>query len=421
MRRFHLLCSAILLLASSSVFAETTFKLQTVRVIGSQRFREDELVAALGLGLGNEVNVDMLKKAADRLMETGALAKLEYKYTSLSSGVSVEYQVSDASDFLPCRYENIVWMGSQELTTEVHELVPLFNGETPTSGTLVDQVAEAISAVLERHGVTTKVRYELHSRGIGSPVDAILFVSDTVKPKVQEVILSGANLLTPGEKMENTKRLVGDDYLATRVRESLANALGFLYGNRGYLRLQVGEPQPVFVDNPQTGLLRVTVPVNEGAQYRVKSIAWSGAAATPAGTLDKLLQLHQGEIADQSKLDLSLAAVLKSYRSVGYMTAKVQPVANFTDNDHSVAYDLKVTEGDLFHMGNLSMQGLDPSVLQKLQKNWKLTRGDVYNGEYVQSFVKQNAALINGNGRPKSVKIQQIAQPEKVIDVTIDF
>jgi outer membrane protein insertion porin family len=103
------------------------------------------------------------------------------------------------------------------------------------------------------------------------------------------------------------------------------------------------------------------------------------------------------------------------------MTAKVQPVANFTDNDHSVAYDLKVTEGDLFHMGNLSMQGLDPSVLQKLQKNWKLTRGDVYNGEYVQSFVKQNAALINGNGRPKSVKIQQIAQPEKVIDVTIDF
>src|ERR1035441_6235113 len=117
--------------------------------------RIGELVAALGLGLGNEVNVDMLKKAADRLMETGALAKLEYKYTSLSSGVSVEYQVSDASDFLPCRYENIVWMGSQELTTEVHELVPLFNGETPTSGTLVDQVAEAISAVLERHGVTT--------------------------------------------------------------------------------------------------------------------------------------------------------------------------------------------------------------------------------------------------------------------------
>jgi hypothetical protein len=98
-------------------------------------------------------------------------------------------------------------MGSQELTTEVHELVPLFNGETPTSGTLVDQVAEAISAVLERHGVTTKVRYELHSRGIGSPVDAILFVSDTVKPKVQEVILSGANLLTPKETMEKPSGL----------------------------------------------------------------------------------------------------------------------------------------------------------------------------------------------------------------------
>src|ERR1035438_10473720 len=101
-------------------------------------------------------------------MRCTTLCRSEYKYTSLSSGVSVEYQVSDAPDFLPCRYENIVWMGSQELTHEVHDIVPLFNGEAPTSGTLVDQVAEAISAVLGRHGVTTKVRSEEHTSELQS-------------------------------------------------------------------------------------------------------------------------------------------------------------------------------------------------------------------------------------------------------------
>jgi outer membrane protein assembly factor BamA len=110
MRRYHVLGSAILLLASSCLSAETTFRLQTLRVTGSHRFREEELVAALGLRPGNQVDLSALKKAADQLMQTGALATLNYTYTPLSSGIVVEYQVIDAAEFLPCRYENIVWV-----------------------------------------------------------------------------------------------------------------------------------------------------------------------------------------------------------------------------------------------------------------------------------------------------------------------
>ena len=132
-------------------------------------------------------------------MQTGVLASLEYKYTPLSTGIAVEYDVTDATGFLPCHYDNIVWIGSEDLTKAVHEKVPLFNGEAPTSGELLDEVSGAISEVLAKAGVVTKVRYELHTHGINGPVDAILFVSDTIRPnpKVQEMTLAGATRMTP--------------------------------------------------------------------------------------------------------------------------------------------------------------------------------------------------------------------------------
>ena len=354
-------------------------------------------------------------------MQTGVLAGLEYKYTPLSTGIMVEYDVTDGLDFLPCRYDNLVWMTAGDLTKAVHELVPLYNGEAPTSGDLLDQVTQAISDVLARHGVNTKVRYELHTRGINGPVDAILFVSDSVKPKVQQITLTGANLMTADEKTENTKRLIGDDYTATRVRESLANGLFFLYGNKGYLRVHVGEPEARLVENSQPPQVAVTVPVTEGAQYRVNAITWSGNAGMSTAELQKTVPLRAGDIADHGKLDLGLEAVQKNLKEHGYLGAKVVPMPSYNDAGHTVSYEIQVTEGDQFHMGKLQISGLDPLVLDKLQKAWKLQPGEPYNADYPPAFLRENNALINGNGQSRTVKILQSPTSDKVVNVTLQF
>jgi outer membrane protein insertion porin family len=416
-----LLASSLLLTGCQFVLAAQTYRLQQVRVVGSQRFREADLVAALGLRVGSTVDLDALKQAADRLMATGVLANLEYKYTPLSSGLQVEYTATDGADFLPCRYDNIVWIGSDELTRAAHEKVPLYDGNAPTSGDLLDQVAKAISEVLAQHGVVTKVRYELHTRSIGGPIDAISFVSETVTPKVKEITLAGANLMTPQEKSENTKRLIGDDYNATRIREELTTDLFFLYGNKGYLRVQVGEPEAHLIGDPQQGIVAVTVPVNEGAQYHWQAISWSGNNAIPTSALEKLVPVRPGEVADHGKFDTQLASVQHAYKAKGYLAVKLQRAASFNDQDHTVSYQITVAEGDQFRMGTLHITGLDPLVQEQLQKNWKLKAGDPYDSEYLSAFLKQNSELINGRGQAKSLKFVQSPTADKHVDVTLQF
>lgn len=411
----------LLLLAQQLVLAQQSFRLQAVRVVGSKRFHEDDLIAALGLKAGSTVDLDALKHAADRLMQTGVLASLQYQYTPLSSGLQVEYTAIDAADFLPCRYDNIVWISAEELTKAVHDNLPLYDGSAPTSGDLIDQIASAISEVLAKSGVVTKVRYELHTRGMNGPVDAISFVSDTVKPKVQEIALVGANLLTPQEKNENTKRLIGDSYSATEIRESLTNGLFFLYGNKGYLRVEVGEPQAKVIGEPQQGIVSVTVPVTEGAQYRWQAIEWTGNNAISTADLQRLAPVHPGTVVDHGAFDQEMDAIHKAYTSKGYLGVKLQRTPSFNEQGHTVTYAIDITEGDLFHMGTLQITGLDPSVTAELQKKWKLQPGEPYNGEYLTSFLHDNAALINGHGRPRTIKALQSPMPDKNVNVTLQF
>lgn len=404
-----------------ALFAQQKFRLQTIHVVGSQRFREDDLIAALGLKTGMTVDVDMLKRAADRLMATGALANLEYRYTPLSSGLEVDYTVADGTDFLPCHYDNIVWLSADELTKAVHGKVPLYDGTAPSSGDLLDQVSQAISEVLVQYHVVTQVRAELHTRGMSGPVDGIAFVSDTIKPKVQEITLTGANLMTPEEKVENTKRLIGDDYYAGNFHDSLMNGLFFLYGNKGYLRVSVGEPQIKFIGDPLQALLALTVPVDEGPQYRWQSIQWSGNSAIPTTELQKMVPVRPGEVVDHGKLDMELSGVHKAYTSKGYLAVKMQRTPTFNDPEHTVTYAIVLAEGDLFRMGTLQITGLDAGTAAELQKKWKLQPGDPYDESYLAAFLHDNAMIINSHGRPRTVKATQARTEDKKVNVALQF
>jgi outer membrane protein insertion porin family len=418
----RLLLSALLLLSIQPfLFAQSTFRLQNVRVVGSRRFKEGDLIDALGLKTGTMVDLDMLKKAADHLMATGVLSSLEYKYTPLSTGLQVEYTVTDGADFLPCRYDNIVWIEADELTRAVHEKVSLYDGSAPTTGELLDQISLAISEVLEKSGVVTQVRYELHTRGVGNPVDGISFVSDTIKPKIQEITLVGATLMTPAEKVESIKRLISDEYNATSVHDSLTDGLFFLYGNKGYLRVAVGEHQAKIVGDPQQGMVALTVPVDEGAQYRWQSIQWTGNNAIATPELEKMVPVKPGTIVDHGAFDAALGKVHGDYKSKGYLAVKMQRTPHFNDQGHTVTYAIAVNEGDQFRMGTLQITGLDPVVITELQKKWKLQPGDPFDGSYLSTFLHDNSALINGHGRSKTLKSLQAPTPDKKVNVTLQF
>src|ERR1700689_2325731 len=144
---------------SGGVQPPVSYKLIAVKVTGSKRFTQKEVATASGLPVGTIAHEEDFKKAARQLGETGAFGDITYSYTYSSGGTNLVLQVTDADKFIPTHFTDFVWFTDEDLRQKIHERVPLFNGDLPTSGRLPDQVSDVLQALLVENGIPGHVEY----------------------------------------------------------------------------------------------------------------------------------------------------------------------------------------------------------------------------------------------------------------------
>jgi outer membrane protein assembly factor BamA len=135
----------------------SAFKLVSIQTTGTKRYKSEEIVAASGLQIGETVSEDDFKKAARILGETGAFGDVQYSFQYSSEGTKLDLEVQDEEQFVPVRFDNLVWFSDQELFEQLHAQVPLFQGQLPAGGDLADQVSNALQALLIEHNVPGKM------------------------------------------------------------------------------------------------------------------------------------------------------------------------------------------------------------------------------------------------------------------------
>jgi outer membrane protein assembly factor BamA len=94
-----------------------------------------------------------------------------------------------------------------------------------------------------------------------------------------------------------------------------------------------------------------------------------------------------GQPANTIRLGDNLKDIQKLYGSKGFLLAEIKPEATFDDAAGTVAMRLAVTEGFVFHMGELEFRGLDNSLTAKLRNAWKIRPGDVYDSTYLEEYL----------------------------------
>ena len=92
------------------------WKLVSIKVTGSQRYTNEEILATAGLQIGKPVNEDDFKKATEQLGQTGLFSNASYSYTYSSEGAKLDLQLSDNDQLVPARFDNFVWMSGQRIT-----------------------------------------------------------------------------------------------------------------------------------------------------------------------------------------------------------------------------------------------------------------------------------------------------------------
>jgi len=397
----------------------STFKLIAINVSGTKRYTPAEIIAATGLQLGQTVSEADFKRVSQQLGETGAFSDVAYTYQYSAPGTKLDFQLADTTQFLPVRFDNFVWFSDQELVEKLHSVVPLFHGQLPVAGGLTDQISDTLQSLLLERKLQGRADYMRTAQQ--DAIDAFVFKVTGPTIHIRNVAFTGAAPTEVSLLQAAAKNLQGQEYLRSVLQVQAEKNLLPIYLERGYLKAAFADAQAkIAQESPQETVVDVDVPVDPGRQYKLTQIEWSGNTVFAPEKLQPLIHLRAGQHANAVQLGNDLGAVQKLYGSRGYLAARIQPAPQMDDAQSTVAYELQVHEGDVYHMGELEIQGLDARTTARLVEGWKLRGGDVFDVSYPQQFLNDTNHVIPL--APWKISVHNsLNEKDKTVDVTLRF
>lgn len=239
-----------------------------------------------------------------------------------------------------------------------------------------------------------QVEYDLVGSQEGAGVDALFSVVEGEEVRIRMVEFEGATVFSQRE-LRRMMKSTGEHWLGSMLtKNDRFSPAGFerdmvqltrRYQRRGYLDFTWGEAQvdvhevdrSLFLDPVQR--LFVTVPIEEGPQYRLGKVAFSGNEEYTDEALQRLFPLQEGEILNLEALFDTQEAIKSIYQTSGYLQVFVGLDAA-RDPEESVAdITFAIEENDKYTVRRIEFEGNDNTRDYVLRRNLRLNEQDTWN------------------------------------------
>ncbi len=232
---------------------------------------------------------------------------------------------------------------------------------------------------------------------------------------VTDFTISGTQTISATELAGMTGELIGNcfnddsDEMGERVRA--------LFQNRGYFAVEVKSVKlkaedPLAIPKPVT----MEAEVAEGPKYRLGTITFVENRAFTAEQLRSEFPLKAGEVFERDKVATGLESLRKVYGKDGYVDMSAIPDTRFGSNA-TADLNLTIDEGPQYRLDKVEFVG-KKEMISRLQVQWKLAAGSVYDATYLDQYLDENRDLLpEGFGR----KDAQIATdcPKALVSVRL--
>lgn len=396
------------------ILAAALFPLESIQVEGVKRLQPAQVAAASGLKIGQPAGKDEFDAAQKRLLETGVLASVAYRYGpgKQAASYSLTFEVTEIEHAFPLQFEEINKPDS-ELKKLLAAADPLFTEIVPATEKVIARYAKILNDALKPE---IRIVGRVLSDRPGEEV--LLFRPDTPRPTVATVTFTG-NKAIPFPELQNRMAAVatGTLYTEERFRELLMNQIRPMYENYGLLRVTF--PKIVAKEAEDVRGIDVAVTVDEGEPYKLRKVTLTGAP--DAEHLLEVAKFKKDETFRLIEIVDGLERLRAELRSDGYMKVSTNSTRTYDDEAKAVDMQVQVTLGDQYTMGKLTIQGLDILSEPVVRKMWGLDTGVPFKDGYPERFltVVREQGIFDNLGETKSKNT--FDEKRKVIDVTLVF
>ncbi|HXW56668.1 MAG TPA: POTRA domain-containing protein [Candidatus Cybelea sp.] len=368
-------------LARAAAQETASGRLESVAVNGSKKFRSEQIAPVTGLKKGDQVTRDDLQKGANALAACGLFSEVHYKFFSGVEGVEVQYEVTDAPS-VPVLFDNFPWLSDEQMTRAIKASVPLFDGSAPERGTILDQLSTALTEQLQARGLTIDVGHELVTLPWNEQ-RVMRFRGEPGAPVIASVEFTDALAKSDRAIADRMEDLVGKPFSRSAVETFEFEQVRPVYLAHAFLQVDFRSP----VTRIESNKVFVSAPIDPGPAFVWSGVTWNGNQAIASSELTKLVEVNLGAPADGMKIQGSWENVRSSYARLGYLDAALDPVPRLNQATKLASYDVKISEGPQYHMGNLVLTGLSIEGEKRVRSAWKIPAGAVFDDSVYEQFL----------------------------------
>ena len=151
--------------------------------------------------------------------------------------------------------------------------------------------------------------------------------------------------------------------------------------------------KPTIALSPDRTMLFLSIPIEEGEQYTVGKLDFSGELLGMRPFLPQLLQSTEGELFVRSKVGHDLFAVADFYKDMGYAYVNVNPVTKLDPKARTLGLTFDVQPGRKVFFERIEIQGNAKTRDKVIRRELRIYEGDLYSASAIKISKQRITAL----------------------------
>lgn len=430
---------AVLLMASMALMAQAPAKkratrakapasqakpngpaIETLQFEGANRLSEAELTRLSGIRRGDAPSKEVFEAARDRLLGTGCIETVSWRYAPSTSGpgYAAVISITEADQFIPWAIERLP-LTEAEVAAAASKELPCFAKDIPTYEKYLNQATVLVQKLLDAKGVKEEAAAKVGL--LNGKTIAVVFQPKTPPPSIYDVQFTG-NKAVPGPDLRKplAQAAIGLPYNENLFRQLLDNQTRPIYETIGRLTVKFPEIKVVPSADPGVKGVLVIVTVDEGPVYTMEEVKVEGTPLDEA-EIEKLGQFERGKTVNYTNLGLAMERILGEIRNRGYIQAAYKALRRIDEQKKTTAMTIQVNPGPQFVMGRLTIVGLDVITEPAIRKLWIMETGRPYRKDYPNFFLNEirTRGVLDFLGETRAD--EKIDEQARRVDVTLTF
>jgi outer membrane protein insertion porin family len=282
-------------------------------------------------------------------------------------------------------------------------------------------------------------------------VELTFNIDEGPKAQIREVVFDGNKAFSDGKLRGQLKENKPKTWLswitsAGTYQESKfaddAQAVEEYYGNKGFARARIGQPQLETIEDEKDGRtrwIRVRVPVDEGVKYTIGKFDIASGTSLKPEFLRPLFKMKEGDTYSRKKMAKGFEKAKDLYGAAGYWQMVPDPqlcprgfkcdengnVDQVDPNPPPVMdVTIRLNEGKQFYVNRITFLGNTTTLDNVIRREMRVVEGGVFNTAALKDSIRrlnQLGYFKPLEGKPDEMKIEDTPGVDNKVDVTLKF